>query len=585
MTSPSSRAPAPHLVAPPSYPELIGLPAELHEMICGYLHIDDILALRRTCYVLRDSTITSFGKEVPLVYSRPKFEALKCIAQHYQLATRMKSLCYVFDRMEGRSPERWNAERIDGMKVVMSGWDDSDSDSADSILDSMEPGHSVAAFLDHIAGDSDHEMESSTYYHREEVCQKKRESRHAMRVFSMSRTAIPEGATGRWNSRTYADYLRGHYEAFREVCRDQDKIRRERFDYDCLTSLFEGCLNIREVTMASKAYCNRELKGERSAFRDTLMRLTHDGNGSRAGVAQTSALLEALCQSGTKLNSLTLAGISHKVFDRFSTNGEIMSDRLRATVRSLHRLRLFIQACPPHLLNHKYDGSADHSLTPNASVFIRGHVYEVLKEARELRVLKLELLQCRPDRYDDTYVRLVNVLAYKTQDTIIFPHLYELALSQCRCDGKLLIAIVANHRSTLRRVTLSHMTLETHSSEYCRCNWEGVFIRLSRLKVPNLRKVRLRGDFCDADDTPICFSDPGVHLSRITPYTKDMENFIVKGGNYPSEDLPVRHYHFQGYNALNCLHVACVDSGLPDDNRPIDDPANYYTLDEFDEGM
>lgn len=57
---------------------------------------------------------------------------------------------------------------------------------------------------------------------------------------------------------------------------------------------------------------------------------------------------------------------------------------------------------------------------------------------------------------------------------------------------------------------------------------------------------------------------------------KAMEDFILTGGDYPSEDLRVRL-------ASESQDPASADSGLPDKDAPTDDPAKRYEWDEFDE--
>jgi hypothetical protein len=62
--------------------------------------------------------------------------------------------------------------------------------------------------------------------------------------------------------------LRKGYKAFLETCRDQDG---EGYDFQHLHCFFEGCSNIREVTIVSKVNCQRRLNAEYTAFEKTTM--------------------------------------------------------------------------------------------------------------------------------------------------------------------------------------------------------------------------------------------------------------------------------------------------------------------------
>jgi hypothetical protein len=91
---------------------MLELPAELLHTIFAYLDVKDVLAARKTCSVLVSVGIDYFGSEMPLVYHREKFTALKHVAQHPGLAKRMRSLFYVVDRFYELSLEEWTKMRF-----------------------------------------------------------------------------------------------------------------------------------------------------------------------------------------------------------------------------------------------------------------------------------------------------------------------------------------------------------------------------------------------------------------------------------------------------------------------------------------
>jgi hypothetical protein len=112
-------------------------------------------------------------------------------------------------------------------------------------------------------------------------------------------------------------------------------------------------------------------------------------------------MAHATDRCGLNLDSLTVAGTSHTIFDRCTDRGRSMSHALRALVRPLRRLRLFIQAWPPRTLDTSEDSSNSGSESDkeeiaqavchqSVSVLEEGHAWKFLAEALELRLLKLE---------------------------------------------------------------------------------------------------------------------------------------------------------------------------------------------------
>jgi hypothetical protein len=95
------------LLAMPSRSLLVDLPAELLHEIFSRLSLANVLAAHKTCSTLAAIGVDHFGDEMPLVYHREKFSALKNIAQHESLSKRMRSLFYVVDRFECLCYEEW----------------------------------------------------------------------------------------------------------------------------------------------------------------------------------------------------------------------------------------------------------------------------------------------------------------------------------------------------------------------------------------------------------------------------------------------------------------------------------------------
>ena len=373
--------------------------------------------------------------------------------------------------------------------------------------------------------------------------------------------------------------LQDGYREFLNTCHDQDEINEEGYDHACLLPFFQGCCNIREVTIASRVHCERDLGALKTAYYKTMVRPTGDKSWSDAGADQVCALVRAMESSEVKLDSLTIAGISHTIFDRSTDRGELMSHALRVLVRPLRRLRLLIQAWSPEDgdLSEKSSDSESELDVEKAlnsvpvvrlqsfNLFEKGPVREVLSEARELRALKLEPPEWDPHG-EPEYIRL----DYTLRD-VQFPHLYELSLSRCAFDGDWLVDFLLQHKATLKRLSMSHMTLAE-----VRPSWRDIFTRLS-CQLPYLYKAKVYGEFHRQYRPPILFDHK--HSGQSMAYNQAMEGFILKGGNYPSEystEWRTREPEVDG----NDEHPPHGSSG---DNTLSDDPALDYESDEYDD--
>jgi hypothetical protein len=324
------------------------------------------------------------------------------------------------------------------------------------------------------------------------------------------------------------------------------------------------------VTIASQIHCDRRIGARHTAFSRASILPDQDKTWTDAGLDQVFALAHAVARSHLKLDSLTIAGLSHTIFARSTEKGHDMSHALRTLVGPLRRLRLFIQAWPAepqHGSDYPEWTAEDVAILPavrqqSISVFEEGHARKVLAQARELRILKLELPQWDPHGGSVRYPRLDRTLR-----DLHFPHLYELALSQCAAKGDWLVDFLLRHKATLRRISLVRMFLAK-----VRLSWRDVFTRIS-CQLPHLHRVNVSGEFSRKSRPPIVFghSDPYASPS----YSKAVEAFIIQGGTYPSEDEISESDTEESDDEL--------PYGLVDHDTPLDDPKLEYESDEYDE--
>lgn len=270
------------------------------------------------------------------------------------------------------------------------------------------------------------------------------------------------------------------------------------------------------------------------------------------------------------------------IFETSTDRGILLWGALKDLIRRLRRLRLLIQAWPPEgyeSSEEESDSRSDPDVDPENEVksvrVIRLHsvllseegpVYGILSEARELRVLKLELPQWDPQG-ESEYVRLDHALP----DTH-FPHLYELALSQCAVEGDWLVDFLLRHKETLRRLSMSNMSLPA-----VRPSWRDVFTRISG-QLPRLHKVNLHGGFHREYCHPIFFEYN--YSTESMAYTQAMEMFILRGGKYPTEHSIRRRARQSEAVEINRYSLSHV---LSNNETLSDDPALDYEPDEYDD--
>ena len=526
-------------MTPPPTPILQTLPPQLLHKIFSYLDSRvQLVAMRETCSLLASIGLDHFNDEVSLVYHRDRFQAITEIAAHPKLAKHMRSLFYMADRSKLLDFEKWDMQRP-----------------------FPEP--------------SDEELRREEYL--EAYGSREIPSRTEEDLATIWREARP----------TDSECRKG-YEIYRALCQDQYKIGRQGYDRDCLRALFEGCPKLREVTVASQRSCMRQLDANR-VFAKAMTEPNGDLYWWLEVVHQVLGVAMAAAQSGIELDSLTLLSLSPAIFDTSKGSG-VGSDQwsaLKTLVRPLRRLRLFLQADAPeeddgegtdederNELDYESDEPDYEQMYHQFNEVLNTHAHEILSAATSLRVLKLQLPRWRyHDHIEDKYGQLEPVLR-----KITYPHLYELSLSQCEVHADYLIDLCMRHKATLRRLYLKDMLLlDDHSS------FREVFTRLSG-QLPNLRQVHLRGTF-HGDLTPtgeLRFQSTGRHIT-IDPFRDALENFIVKGGEYPIDD--------RVHNRIGSPEPVCrydtpykgwVQSGLPDDDKEPDDPALDYHSDEFD---
>lgn len=243
---------------------------------------------------------------------------------------------------------------------------------------------------------------------------------------------------------------RASYEVFKTLCHDQADSERQGYDRDCLRALFQGCPKLREVAVVSQRSCMRQLDANR-VFAKAMTEPSGDRHWWDQSVHQALSVAMAADQSGTKLDSLTLVGISPGI----SGDG-LNPDQWRALknlAQPLRRLRLYLGGEPPEEEDEDEpdEGEPDHEqLFHQFNDSLSTPAHEILSAASNLRILKLQLPKwLYHDYVEDTYGQLEPILR-----DVTYPHLYELHLSHCEVHADYLVDLCLRHKAALRRLSL-----------------------------------------------------------------------------------------------------------------------------------
>jgi hypothetical protein len=244
---------------------LTALPVELVHNIFRAMDTASVLSTRLTCHFLSKIGLDHFGDEVPLVFHRDKFRALTEIAAHPVLSKRIASLYYAGDLLKLEDWYQWDIRRSPEKYYRFAVMEFATEDELRLRVSRLEP-------------------------------------RRALGVMDLCpiRTKVDVAAFGRYN----------------ELCTDQAKIIEEKLDISCLSTLFEGCPKLREVTLAFRSDNGgpqRRLKASRTAFAEAMTVAHSDYRDPWTNRHHLEALAQAAQRTGRSLDSLTVVNIDYSV--------------------------------------------------------------------------------------------------------------------------------------------------------------------------------------------------------------------------------------------------------------------------------
>jgi hypothetical protein len=360
------------------------------------------------------------------------------------------------------------------------------------------------------------------------------------------------------------------FRSYLELCETYASVEHQEHERNCFRELFQGCPNMREITLACQAACSRRLNASRTAFDEVMVKPDETYSWENSGVLQLINLAHAAATSNLQLDSLTLAGIGYLLWN--PRNSEQVSV-VKALIQPLRRLRLSTLS-----MTESEDRLMSAIIANEATAnFQGGRFREMLAVATNLRVLKLHFspftFAGERATYQQDYLGAREIYLKNVIGDLRFPHLYELAISSCGTTSSYLEEVLLRHKDTLRRLTLSHIHMVTEDFRQ--------FFRNIAGQLPELRKVTLHGI---TDPEP--WGPPGrkstgakeFYDNSLVKY--EVENFVLSGGVPPQWQ---NRFTWVGRQVIVTQKEDYLQSGLPEDNTMPDDPKLDYTWDEFDD--
>jgi hypothetical protein len=218
-------------------------------------------------------------------------------------------------------------------------------------------------------------------------------------------------------------------------------------------------------------------------------------------------------------------------------------------------------------------------IIPNEATanFRAGRFQEMLAVATNLRVLKLHfapfLFAGGTAVYQQNHLHVREIYLKDILGNLVFPHLYELAISSCGTTSGYLEDVLLRHKQTLRCLTLSHIHMATVDLQQFFHNIAG--------QLPEPRKITLHGITDPQPWGPLGFRAKGAEELPDNSLVKyEVENYVLNHGIPPQWN---DHFDWVGNEWTPMQKEDSLQSGSPEDNTMPDDPKLYYTWEKFDD--
>ncbi|KAF2763839.1 hypothetical protein EJ03DRAFT_332402 [Teratosphaeria nubilosa] len=235
-----------------------------------------------------------------------------------------------------------------------------------------------------------------------------------------------------------------------------------------------------------------------------------------------AAMFHAAAEAGRSLKRFTGHRLGYQLFNEDTTADS------SALIDMLHSIRLtvYFPTIGDETVNWTED-DMEEAIFMTIQYLQSGAFHRLLAGMSQLHTLKLNFPNVPGIESPVNEANTIAVLP-EIVGTHIWHNLRDFAINHTGATEDELVDFVLRHKSNLRRISISHITLSEG-------NWNSVFERIAG-KCPRLRKVKLSGDFVyTAGDRRWCmykFARPNEQMEAAV-INEALEAYVRDGGAFP----------------------------------------------------
>ena len=246
-----------------------------------------------------------------------------------------------------------------------------------------------------------------------------------------------------------------YYEKYKRVLGGQNLIFSTDTDSVVMIDAMSSLPRLEEITMSTGTWLGAKSKRE-DPYKNLCLQPSEPRPHSLSepeGVRQLLTLIAAVEDSDTNLKILRAGKISWQFFPCFDAVQAIDSTRLCGVLRSLTTLELYIGTLSRMASGAELDPRILDVLHSQQGLKTKS-MRRFLVKLPNLRVLNITFDMMRPWNNPASLSTVFSL--HQT-----WAHLEELTLGQIKCTHETLLAVLVNHKATLKYLSLRDMALES----------------------------------------------------------------------------------------------------------------------------
>ena len=304
------------------------------------------------------------------------------------------------------------------------------------------------------------------------------------------------------------------YSAYATYLADQDMMRAHDWNVEMLKDVMSKMKNLKSIEMSTESCLNNgHITGMEKAFKDGLSLPYGDReNAEGCGVGQLRSLLLAAYSAGLKLNTLCFGNVDWRFFKKTDKHNVEVLQKLQDAVRSLRTLRLYISTASNRFYRIERYECGDY-------LHETSHLKNFITATPDLERLDINF-ECG-NGFDTPPATLCDSVG-----DFKWHALRVAAFAYISADEDCLANFFARHASTLRKIRLERILLDTGS-------WPYLLQRMRKSLM--IEQAALAGVLRSNDpEERYDFDLPaGQNEGRRAKFEVVVEQYLLRGGNGP----------------------------------------------------